>query len=66
MTLKDLVEWECPTAIGAVLWNGMDMTPYAGPRFPYPKVKQLYVEWDSLPLGVRLMATKSFLYNKTS
>ena len=66
---KDLDEWERSAASELCYfrenWDGMDMTPNAGP-FPYPKVKQRYVEWDSLPSDVRLMARKSLLYNKTS
>ncbi len=41
----------------------MDMTPNSGPFPYYLKVKQRYVEWDSLPPDVRLMAQKSLLYN---
>ncbi len=41
------------------------MTPNDGP-FPYVKVKQRYVEWESLPSDVRLMAGKSLMYNKAS
>jgi hypothetical protein len=42
----------------------MVMTLNAGP-FPYPKVKQWYVECDSLPLDMQLIMRKSLLYNKT-
>jgi hypothetical protein len=66
---KDLAEGERSAASELCYfrenWDGMDMTPNAGP-FPYPKVKQRYVEWDSLPSDVRLMARKSLFYNKTS
>ncbi len=43
----------------------MDMTLSSG-LFPYPKVKQGYIKWDSLPLDVWVMVRKLLLYNKTS
>ena len=46
-------------------WAMADMTPNSSP-LPYPKVKQRYVEWDSLPSDVRRLARTSLLYDKTS
>ena len=52
---KDLAEWERSAASELCCfrenWNGMDMTPNAGP-FPYPRVKQHHIEWDLPPLDV--------------
>jgi hypothetical protein len=69
MNWKDLAEWERAAASELCYfrdnWDGMDMTPNDG-SFPHPKVKQRYVEWESLPSDVRLMARKSLLYTKRS
>jgi hypothetical protein len=46
-------------------WDMTDMTPNLSP-FPYPKVKQRYVEWNSLPSDVRHLARTSLLYDKTT
>ena len=69
MHWKDLADWERAAASELCYfresWDMMDMTPNDGP-FPYVKVKQRYVEWESLPSDVRMMAGKSLMYNKTS
>jgi hypothetical protein len=46
-------------------WNMIDMTPNSGP-FPYPKVKQRYVQWDALPIDIRRLARMSLLYDRTT
>lgn len=44
-------------------WDGLDMTPNNSP-FLYPRVKQRYVEWDTLSADVRAMARASLIYTK--
>ena len=46
-------------------WDEVDMTPNLG-IFPFPKVKQRYVEWTVLPGAIRRSARGSLLYNKTT
>ena len=46
-------------------WDMLDMTPNNG-IYPYPKVKQRYVEWTALPGDIRRTALSSFVYDKDS
>jgi len=46
-------------------WDGLDMTPNNG-AFPFPKVKQRYVQWVEQPADARRMAGDTLFYNKTT